>query len=160
MGTSSSGQSGADKQTRFAQDDLHFAGLGVLGNGTYAAETPQGMPYNTGLRVARAYSHRSDDGTVRMTVAKDAKIASYQVVRRQSYAFASKMYSAEQSGAIDTNKARKIREIVSDVGRFAALRGYDAYYDKTRANSGASQAHPFWVVLNRGKTIIQNERYT
>lgn len=162
MGTSSSGQSGADKQTRFATDKLHFAGLGVLGNGTYAAETPPNNPYhyNTGLRVARNYSGRSPDGSVRMTLAKGTRTASFQTVRNQQRAFRDKVRSAVQTGAMDAARGQTILSITRDVGRFAALRGYEAYYDKTRANSGANKSHPFWVVLNRGKVIIQNERYT
>lgn len=161
MGTSSHGQSGAEKMDRFEKDPLHFAGYGVLGNGTYAAQTPPNVPFNTGLRVATQYSSRGGNGVqVRMTIKKDTKTAAYTTVRRQQRDFIGKVRSAYYNGKIDRSLADTIVNICSDVGRFGALRGYEAWYDKTGAHSGARRSSPFWVVVNRGKMIIQNERYT
>jgi|GEM_PF-1369712 len=163
MGTSTSGQSGADKQTRFAQDPLHFAGLGVLGNGTYAAQTPTGKKtysWNTGLKVARAYSHGAQDGTVRMTLDKTAKKATFAAVRKEQQAFQYRVMSATHQGLLSLKQSNALMHLTDDPGRFAALRGYDAYYERGKKNSGANASHPFWVLLNRGKIIIQNERYT
>jgi hypothetical protein len=160
MGTSSNGQSGAEKQTRFAQDPLHFAGLGVLGNGTYAAQTPVGKSTNTGINVARAYSHHAPDGVVRMTLDKTAKKATFATVRGEQTDFQNRVMRAFQNGVISMKEHNALRCLTDDPGRFAALRGYDAFYDRSSKHSGANASHPFWVILNRGKTIIQNERYT
>lgn len=161
MGTSSHGQSGAEKMDRFEKDPLHFAGYGVLGNGTYAAQTPPNVPFNTGLRVATQYSSRGGNGVqVRMTIKKDTKTAAYTTVRRQQRDFIGRVRTASYNGKIDRSLADTIVNICSDVGRFGALRGYEAWYDKTGAHSGARRSSPFWVVVNRGKMIIQNERYT
>ena len=162
MGNSSSGQSGADKQTRFAEDDLHFAGLGVLGNGTYAAETPKNNParYNTGLSVARSYARGGGGdltGTcVRMTLKKGTKTASVETIRKEQRDFRAKL-----NGDIDIEKdfLQQLFDITEDTGRFAALRGYEAWYDNTGNSSGASPIEPYWVVVNRGQIIIQKERY-
>ena len=160
MGTSSHGQSGAEKMDRFQSDPLHFAGYGVLGNGTYAAQTLPNSARNFGLRVARSYSRRGGNGTqVRMTLQKGTKTASYSTVRGQQHAFLSKLWSARYSGSIDNGLANTIQNICSDVGRFGALRGYEAWYDRG-AHSGANKNNPFWVITNRGALIIQNERYS
>ena len=161
MGTSSHGQSGAEKMDRFEKDPLHFAGYGVLGNGTYAAETPPNSYRNYGLRVARSYAGRNGGGTqVRMTLKKDAKVAAYTTVRRQQREFLSKLGQAYRSGTIGFDTYKAVNNICMDVGRFGALRGYEAWYDKTGAHSGATRNNPFWVVTNRGALMIQNERYT
>lgn len=163
MGTSTSGQTGAEKQTRFAQDPLHFAGLGVLGNGTYAAQTPTGKKtygYNTGLGVARNYSNHSPDGIVRMTLDKSAKKGTFAAVKKEQQGFRIMVRTAIQNGYMDSKKGHSLLCLTEDTGRFAALRGYDAYYERGSQHSGANASHPFWVILNRGKTIIQNERYT
>ena len=154
------GQSGEDKMNQFTTGDFHYAGLGVLGNGTYAAQTPVNSARNYGLRVARSYSGRSPNASLRMTLQKDTRTAAYQTVRRQQRDFNSKLRDAIWNGKIDRAKGNAILDITMNVGRFAALRGYEAYYDKSAANSGARPEHPFWVVLNRGKLIVQNERYT
>ena len=161
MGTSSHGQSGAEKMDRFEKDPLHFAGYGVLGNGTYAAETPPNSYRNYGLRVARGYAGRNGGGTqVRMTLKKDAKVAAYTTVRRQQRELLSKLGQAYYSGTIGFDTYKALNNICVDVGRFGALRGYEAWYDKTGAHSGATRNSPFWVITNRGALIIQNERYT
>ena len=161
MGTSSHGQSGAEKMDRFEKDPLHFAGYGVLGNGTYAAETPPNSYRNYGLRVARSYAGRNGGGTqVRMTLKKDAKVAAYTTVRRQQREFLSKLGQAYRSGTIGFDTYKAVNNICMDVGRFGALRGYEAWYDKNGAHSGATRNNPFWVVTNRGALMIQNERYT
>lgn len=160
MGTSSHGQSGAEKMDRFQSDPLHFAGYGVLGNGTYAAQTLPNSARNYGLRVARSYSRRGGNGTqVRMTLQKGTKTASYSTVRGQQRDFLAKLWSARYSGSIDNGLANTIQNICSDVGRFGALRGYEAWYDRG-AHSGANKNNPFWVITNRGSLIIQNERYS
>ena len=146
---------------RFEKDPLHFAGYGVLGNGTYAAETPPNSYRNYGLRVARSYAGRNGGGTqVRMTLKKDAKVAAYTTVRRQQREFLSKLGQAYYSGTIGFDTYKALNNICVDVGRFGALRGYEAWYDKTGAHSGATRNSPFWVITNRGALIIQNERYT
>ena len=162
MGKSSSGQSGADKQTRFAEDDLHFAGLGVLGNGTYAAETPKNNParYNTGLRVARSYAQQGGGdltGTcVRMTLKKGTKTASIETIKKEQKGFYMKLLS---SSSVSPQQRKKLLDITDDIGRFAALRGYEAWYDNTGMHSGGTPISPYWVVVNRGQIIIQKERY-
>lgn len=160
MGTSSHGQSGAEKMDRFQSDPLHFAGYGVLGNGTYAAQTLPNSARNFGLRVARSYSRRGGNGTqVRMTLKKGTNTAAYSTVKSQQRDFLSKLWSARYSGSIDNELANTIQNICSDVGRFGALRGYEAWYDRG-AHSGANKNNPFWVITNRGSLIIQNERYS
>lgn len=46
-------------------------------------------------------------------------------------------------------KHQKLYEVVQDVGRFAALQGYDAFHVK---------AHDYLVVLNRGALKVQKEK--
>ena len=157
---SSAGQSGADKQTRFAKDKKHYAGLGVLGNGTYAAETPKNSASNYGLKTARNYSNRAKDGTVRMTLDKDAKITTFKKLANDRTAFESKLISARNSGALKDKDYNYLKTMIGDAGRYGALRGFDAWHDSTGGYSGASSQNPYWVITNRSKIIIQNERYT
>lgn len=166
MGRSSSGQSGSEKQDRFAQDDLHFAGSakwgsGVLGNGTYMSETPAGQRRNTGLYTARQYSGRAKDGTIRATYEPSMKTVSYGRLAANRRDFDYKVWEAQNAGKLDNDFASLLRSVVQDVGRFGALRGYEAILDKTGAHSGAKKWNPFHNVLNRGKIIIQSDkRYT
>ena len=95
-----------------------------------------------------------------MTLKKDAKVAAYTTVRRQQREFLSKLGQAYYSGTIGFDTYKALNNICVDVGRFGALRGYEAWYDKTGAHSGATRNSPFWVITNRGALIIQNERYT
>lgn len=166
MHTSSNGQTGSEKQERFNNDDLHFAGLGVLGNGTYAAETPKNTPSygrNPGLGVARSYARsRGGDRTescARLTLEKGTKTAAYTTIERQQIDFQGALRRAYLNGKISQEKYNKTYVVTSDVGRFAALRGYEAWYDKTGAHSGASRTAPYWVIANRSKVIVQKERY-
>ena len=160
MGASSSGQTGSQKQDRFANDKLNYAGLGVLGNGTYAAQTPPNSARNYGLDTARAYSNRALDGTVRMTLKKGTITASYDEVLAQQKDFTTKVREAIRNGKMSQTDGYKIIDVCEDAGRFGALRGYEAWYDNTGMHSGATPSDPYWVITNRSKVIIQKERYT
>lgn len=158
----STGESGSKKQDNFINGAFNFAGSsdsgsGAIGNGTYAAETPKGSYRNTGLRTARAYARGEQDAIVRMTYEKNAKTVTAATMLSQRREFSNKVDSAVRNGKIDSKMGQTYKDIASDIGRFAALRGYDVIIDKG-GHSGASKYDPYHNVLNRGKLIIQSDK--
>lgn len=158
----STGESGSKKQDNFINGALNFAGSsdngsGAIGNGTYAAETPKGSLRNTGLATGRAYARGEKDSIVRMTYEKGTKTVTAATMFKQRREFISKVTSAVNSGEIDPKLGQTYKDIATDVGRFAALRGYDVIIDKG-GYSGASKRTPYHNILNRGKLIIQSDK--
>jgi hypothetical protein len=88
-----------------------FQGVGAMGNGTYSAYDPDGG--DAAAEIARGYA--GEDGEVfRVVLPKDAKVVNADDLRR------------EQADALEAAGSDRERAILRDMGRFAALRGYDA----------------------------------
>lgn len=166
MKESQTGKSGTEKQEGFINDELHFAGYGVLGNGTYAAETLPNSTTNKGLQIARDYAksgYVTRDGGVnscaRLTLKKGTKIAEYESIIQQKKEFSAKLQKSYNNGKVSYKQFDLVSNLVNDVGRFAAIRGYEAWHDNDPNRSGARQDEPYWVITNRSKIIVQKERY-
>lgn len=160
-GKSSSGQSGKDKMDHFINDNFHYAGLGVYGNGTYAAESPKTGRYagvNSGYRTARAYARGEKDAIIRCTLDSKAKTGNFNTIRKNKMEFLSELQRHYHQGDISGSDYDYLFNLAKDTGRFAALRGFDAYKTTNSRHGGASQQTPFWIILNRGSMIIQDER--
>lgn len=106
----------------------YYAGYGIYGNGTYTARNRS---------VATAYSDHSKGSMLRAGLRPEAKIIHYNDLQIEHNSF---MYKV---------KGGTIQETVfSDVGRYAAARGYDAI----QVMSGMSS---YFVILNRTALIVQ-----
>ncbi|WP_280234557.1 GntR family transcriptional regulator, partial [Nocardia cyriacigeorgica] len=122
----------------------HFPGKGVHGNGTYAATT---------RNVADGYGGGdAGGGLVRMALRPDAKKIDLATLRKQQ---AAALASIERKlrwtpwpwrNAARREELQHRREVLRDLGRFAAARGYDAY---------EIGQYGYWVVLNRTAVVVE-----
>lgn len=158
---SSSGQSGKDKMDHFINDDTHYAGLGVYGNGTYAGESPKKGKYaglNSGFQTARAYASYEKNAIIRCTLDSKSKTGNFSSICNNKREFIRNLTTHHNNGDISDSEYQYLFDLTKDTGRFAALRGYDAFKATDSYSGGANQSRPYWVILNRGAMIIQDER--
>ncbi len=168
--------SGADTYTEaFRSGPTHYAGTGIYGNGTY-------MAVNQGVASGYAQSGQYAGTVARMTIKADAKIGDYETIeqeRKVAWAKAAAPHKAlfDERDRLDAdasitprdtpaftalasrrqaNAERIQREaplnVYSDVGAYAASRGYDGY----RVPRGASVGGDYYVILNRGAVRVQD----
>ncbi len=123
---------------QYKDGDLH-PGNGLFGSGTYASED---------RNIAKKYS--ADGSIMRLTI-KGAKIADYNVLSREANQQSSRLIS-EAAKAGNDAAAVKVSSLYTNLGRYAALRGYDMMV--VPSPFGDSQ----FVILNRGKVIIEGDK--
>jgi hypothetical protein len=159
---------GSNKSVQdFKNGDTHHAGLGVGGNGTYTSEDKE---------VAVKFAGKNEDGSqnlMQMTLSPDANIVTssdiieemrvnemslltpqvsvYSQVRDMNLPDeeAEKMYNTLLSQKRESKD--KIQALYSDVGRYAALRNFDAISYPTGAGQKGTNTY---IVLNRGKVVM------
>lgn len=144
------GVSSPGHATEFKSGETHFPGTGDYGNGTYTT-----TDYDRALR----YAGDREDQVMEMALRPGARMVSYHDL------------SAEQKKALDpikseltrllddsttdaTTRRKELEEklfILSDRGRFAAAKGYDAY----EVDDGTVGRHEEWVILNRTALAIR-----
>lgn len=130
----------------------YFVGNGIYGNGTYAAKNS--------IRDAHDYN----DHVLKMKFDKNTNFGSQSQIYREQRSFLDKLEKkmspmrkkidsytwTERSHPKEVEKYRGLEILyraASDVGRFAAMKGYDAY--QTDWSS-------YVVILNRTATVVQN----
>jgi hypothetical protein len=126
--------------------------LSVLGNGMYFATPSQknekpdtAALFPTFSRIAMHYT-RGNEGTgilVRAAIKKDAKVAAYETL---------------WTDYVDS-KSKANRAGIKDVGAFAAVLGFDAFYADGAYVGGPCadiKGEMVYVVLNRGAMMVQN----
>jgi hypothetical protein len=131
-------QGTVDMVQSYATGD-HFVGQGIYGNGTYTAED---------YSFAKGYANQYANGVMRIALHKDAKVIDYPAAKAAT-------------DALSRSKAKKTvadRAVVADnVGRWAALNGYDAIRVNVQAENYGGVGH-FFVILNRGAVAVQNPK--
>lgn len=126
-------------------DDLRggelFAGRGALGSGIYTASATEAVPDPHAKASEYATRTGGRGAVVRMTLHPDARIADHDEMRRD---MVRDRAAAERRGASAAHLAAQYQ----DVGRYAALRGYDVV---------RHEGTGYHVVLNRTALIVQRE---
>ena len=152
-----------------------FPGKGMFGNGTYTG----------GLETAENFSQRTPDGTevphgdiLRMALNPEANTISFEDLAREYRDFKNEAYQTRQDiearypqkdnqpygkwlKSLPDDVAAKYKAadnpyLLEDFGRFATVRGYDAYYiENPQVNfSGERIQDTYYVILNRGAVAI------
>ncbi|MFI6773692.1 hypothetical protein [Nocardia sp. NPDC050412] len=131
----------------------HFPGVGIGGNGTYAS---------TDLGIARSEANGHPDQTIRMALLPTARITnSTKLAEDQERVLKAidkkleRLQAAEESPKTRAKMQNLMerRDVLSDSGRFAAVRGYDAY----RVDWGGAEytTTETWVVFNRTAIVVE-----
>lgn len=128
----------------FRTGDRHYPGLGVRGNGTYAAFGPDAMSQASAYTNAdSAADWRGVPGLARMAISPDAKIVHANDLD----------YVDEVRGPVGQSGERLSRGMVlADAGRLAAAMGYDAI------EIGRGQGRGSYIILNRSVLAVQEAR--
>ncbi len=122
---------------QFKEGDIHY-GLGLHGNGIYAASGPNGK------KGATEYANGNEKGVVRMALMSDAKVINIADLKVISKKVADSVYESKARGDEFTTM-----KTLSDHGMVATMLGYDAIKSHTDYTPGE------YVILNRKKLYIQ-----
>jgi len=128
------------------EGDIHFAGQGVYGDGTYAAAAAAGKPRDQAIRTAQSYASSAEGTNARVTAfgfRNDANLKTFegetQDERYDNY--------AEWQRSLTKEASNRTGLPINDVGHAAAIMGIHAY------QVPMARDEDYWVVLNRGATI-------
>lgn len=132
------------------KDGDYFGGSGVYGNGTYFAEK---------RAEALGYAYEKEAQMITAKMPKDFKVidfydigtelSEYKKVKGLDFEYNSlnELYKSKQLTADEAKMWMKHNRVTSDIGRFAAMRGYDAIK--------MFNEDSYFVVLNRSKLIVR-----
>ncbi|WP_194290728.1 hypothetical protein [Nocardia aurantia] len=128
------------------------ASVNATGNGTYVT---------TVREVAQNYADGNPAGVIRMALRPDARITHLRTLDDEHHDWIVRMNgerdrldAMEQTPEV-TARLRELEDawwVNSDLGRFAASRGYDAY---ETLGGYARYDDRYWVVLNRSALIVE-----
>jgi hypothetical protein len=154
------GVSGSQYVDAFKGGDF-FAGLGAYGNGTYAARTGQEKvgdgsgetAWETAIDYTRGgnvFNPGDASNVMRMALKPGARVARGDELKRLESAQAKELEVLQRAHDSEADVGKKAAlkrkaEVVSDLGRYAALHGYDA------------MDNVFTIILNRGSVVVQKE---
>jgi hypothetical protein len=137
--------------------DAQF-GRGVYGNGYYFAP-----PGGSGFAGAENFGDGTPGAIARATLSKDAKVVGYRQIHQEHDAyFASLGHEPYRPGGFEESPTGGWREstpkstedlVFSDLGRFAAARGYDAI--KMDDSKKGGYISPQYLVVNRTALIVE-----
>lgn len=131
----------AAKSVQAFKTGEHYAGNGIYGNGTYTTNK---------LDTAMLYAEGKTSGLLKMAISPKAKII--DVIELQEMTRANLLAAANKRGFATIqqfmSKDYDRYTILSDIGRFAASKGYDAI----SVPQGSEQV--YYVVLNRAKVAV------
>jgi hypothetical protein len=155
----------------FRNGDIHYAGFGVYGNGTYASPSAH-MAYDYGKTTSTRDGH-----LLRMALRPDARVVDFEQLRaEQQAATHSGRYQVMTQQVLDSSDeltperlaafreaSERMRDshdpdwegLIGDMGRYAAMRGYDAII---ASFDMLSERYREVVILNRGAVIVDREQ--
>jgi len=158
------------RQHQFRVGDFYAGNPGNYGSGTYASPDQS---------ISLGYAHGRQTGVMRMALRRDARVIDYAdavklrpqtgIVTESGAALARKRQ--EELAKVDPADLAAITEIIeryedlasrqssrqritADVGRLAALLGYDAIIGRTTGFTGMPPT-PEYVILNRSALYVQ-----
>lgn len=141
---------------QFAKGEM-YNGAGISGNGTYTAYKGGGMLGSVGAdakaraeveKYARGGRGPGSGAVSRIAFPKDAKIVDHETVKSERNKYQSELTGKLEKGEITREHYNKMSQVIEDVGRFAALKNYDAIAVK---DSG------YLNILNRSKCVVQSD---
>ena len=136
------------------QDGPLYAGEGVYGNGTYTSRVDPSASYQDSAQRSAEEFAKDDGQVLRMSIKADARIAEYDQI-----AVEMKQYSNDlMEKALDSGHYRKQAPFIhttKDVGRYAAMKGYDAIRIPRGNPNGANDCEQF-IILNRTATRVSH----
>lgn len=144
------GPSVGDMCEQFQSGDF-YAGRGVYGNGTYVAATPQASQPGASPAMGVASYYAGDQGKViRMTVKADAKVIAFDELLEKDWRPTVTAFRemAASKPPEDAWRYEMVHDLMSDLGRYAAMKGYDVIDVR---NDG-----DYMVVLNRTAVRVQD----
>jgi hypothetical protein len=148
----------AQIQEDMRSGDAHF-GRGIYGNGYYFAP-----PGGSGFSGAEGFGAGPNGAMARATLRPGAKVVKYrQLEKERAEHFAGLGHDPHREGGLEPNPdgsgyrravPRSNEDLVlSDLGRYAAARGYDAVQmDDSKAGG---YIPPQWLVVNRTALIVE-----
>ena len=134
--------------------DIHGAGKGIYGHGTYASapnKTKNGSEEEA-RRVAESYVRKGNsvsDSVVTFGIRSDAKVLDFN------------SYSDYENwkGKVIKEAYKKTGLLFSDAGHAAAALGIHAYKIPNSGDNDQDDVD-FWVILNRGAMVMVTDTYT
>jgi hypothetical protein len=132
--------------------DVHYAGKGIYGNGTYAASpSPSSINPKGAFEEAKSYAGWGNEGLERRMTAfgirKDANIVEFE---GRNWLERNEQFGAWKDETIKRAENETGRTY-NDVGEAAAALGIHAY----RVPQGRDE--DFWVILNRGALVVAGD---
>ena len=144
VGTVYRGVSDTQYVNDYTNGSTHFAGLGIMGNGTYTTSN---------LGMAQNYATTADPGStdsrvITMALSPGANIVDYTTLANSNAELYNSLKDTASNATSADEKQAALGQIglINDLGRQAALQGYDAI---KVGDTGTV------VVLNRGATIVK-----
>jgi hypothetical protein len=158
------GKSSKQNADQFRVDPHMYNGAGVFGNGTYSAyATTSKHKGNSGYDTdsakaeaasyARKGSRRSRSGrgggtVIRFAVPPTARVVEHDDLQKEQQSEMSQLDQQRKSGKITTSEYDKLAKVISDLGRFATLKNYDAI---------VSPGNNYFVLLNRSIAHVSDK---
>lgn len=137
---------GRDRAQQFL-DGEYYAGAGVYGNGTYCLAVHNGaIPESAAMNQLAMFG----DSFLRMTLKPEARTVVFDELKaRQVEAVALAQAAADAASSAEKVRLQNWVRVLSDAGRFAALLGYDAWF-QFPPEYGSSEM----IVWNRSMVIV------
>lgn len=171
-GLSASGRTPGSTFANDYRNGDYYAGNGIFGHGHYAAGYNSSRSRAGAISVAKKYKGNSNGALIRMAIRKDAKIVDHDDIEREKIQWRSdnqsairRLETAQRTGRLSTadqadlDRRRRADFALSDVGAFAASRGYDVIRvspGAAKSQSNGTGSTPFYVILNRTATKVQD----
>lgn len=126
-----------------------FAGSGLFGNGIYV-QKEGGFLGIGGKSRQKAIDHIRGYGehVMRIAIPPDAKVVSLSKVEAEQKKYRQELCDQRMAGKLSQKEYEAHMDIAADVGRFAALRNYDAVY----CTIGG-----YYNVINRSILAVQDK---
>lgn len=155
-----SGRSGAELAQEYRTGDLHF-GNGTFGNGTYTTTSESAADEYAQHGWRNETSSGQVGETMRMALPPHARIVDYADLQEEHNAYLRGVY-AEAPVVLNAFGFPSWEDIPSDartaaftdIGRYAAARGYDAVRIPGGAVAGG-EGHFQYNILNRSAVVVQ-----
>jgi hypothetical protein len=143
---------GDAKYAQQFKDGPMYNGAGSYGNGNYFTYGGQARTDDEARSGAQMYAGQNAAGgsskgaVIRVAFPPGARIADHETLKKERSAFLKDLSDKRFKGQMSKEDYEKQSALHSDMGRFAALRNYDAIRIKHEG---------FLVLLNRGKAVVE-----
>lgn len=143
------GEGSVEYLRQFREGDQHYPGIGVFGNGTYfTSSVAEGVRYaSSALDVRDPDRPESYPALARAAIRPDARVVEWDPdLKQMSAPYRTGSYASDQDGPR--------MDVMHDLGRAAALLGFDVIHTY-RVNASTGERRHNYVVLNRSVLAVQ-----